>query len=340
MKDGMKTTTLQTKTNTIPEILKVIRKAKSVLISGHVRPDGDSLGSMIALAHFLNKEGIKAVAVAEQHGLGGPGFLRGVKALIAPKDAPNGKYDLLITVDAGSIDRLPEEIQTVAKKCPVLCIDHHITNTRFGIYNWIDGKASSTGEMIWRLACAAKWELDDIAAEALWVAVITDTGRFAYDMTTPNTMLCGADLLRHGVRTSFINDKLYASFSRTNMELKRRAFQTLKLLRDGEIAYLTLSWKDLSETNGTKADAEDVIDIPRYIAGNRVALFFYGNRDNKNETRVSIRTREPLNAFELAKQFDGGGHARAAGCTIHQPLAKARKTMLAAIQTWLDEQKS
>ena len=159
-------------------------------------------------------------------------------------------------------------------------------------------------------------------------------------MTTPNTMLCGADLLRHGVRTSFINDKLYASFSRTNMELKRRAFQTLKLLRDGEIAYLTLSWKDLSETNGTKADAEDVIDIPRYIAGNRVALFFYGNRDNKNETRVSIRTREPLNAFELAKQFDGGGHARAAGCTIYQPLAKARKTMLAAIQTWLDEQKS
>ena len=122
------------------------------------------------------------------------------------------------------------------------------------------------------------------------------------------------------------------------MELKRRAFQTLKLLRDGEIAYLTLSWKDLSETNGTKADAEDVIDIPRYIAGNRVALFFYGNRDNKNETRVSIRTREPLNAFELAKQFDGGGHTRAAGCTIHQPLVKSRKTMLAAIQTWLDEQ--
>ena len=157
MKDGMKTTLLQKKTNTIPEILKVIRKAKAVLISGHVRPDGDSLGSMIALAHFLNKEGIKSVAVAEQHGLGGPGFLRGVKALIAPKDAPKEKYDLLITVDAGSIDRLPEEIQTVAKKCHVLCIDHHITNTRFGMYNWIDGKASSTGEMIWRLACAAKW---------------------------------------------------------------------------------------------------------------------------------------------------------------------------------------
>lgn len=335
----MKTPAKNKKTNTLPEILPVIRRAKSVLISGHVRPDGDSLGSMIALAHLLNKKGIQSLAVAEQHGLGGPGFLRGVKDLIDPKDAPKGTYDLLITVDAGAMDRLPDEIQAIAKKCPVLCIDHHITNTRFGSYNWIDGKASSTGEMIWHLSCAAKWELDDIAAEALWVAVVTDTGRFAYDMTTPSTLLCGADLISHGVRTSFINDKLYASFSRTNMELKRRAFQTLKLLRDGEIAYLTLSWKDLSETNGTKADAEDVIDIPRYIAGNKVALFFYGNRDNKNETRVSIRTREPLNAFELAKQFGGGGHTRAAGCTIHEPLVKARKTMLAAIQTWLDEQK-
>jgi phosphoesterase RecJ-like protein len=124
------------------------------------------------------------------------------------------------------------------------------------------------------------------------------------------------------------------------MELKKRAFKTLKLLRNGEIAYLTLSGKDLTETNGTKADAEDVIDIPRHIEGNRIALFFYGSKSNKNETRVSIRTREPLNAFELAKQFDGGGHARAAGCTIHQPMEQARKTMLAAIETWLDAPKA
>lgn len=340
MKTGMKTPTKKVKTNTLPEILKILLKAKSVLISGHVRPDGDSLGSMIALAHLLNKQGIQAIAVAEQQGLGGPGFLRGVEALIAPKDAPKGDYDLLITVDAGSIDRLPEEIQVLARKCPVLCIDHHVTNTRFGTINWIDGKASSTGEMIWHLSRAAKWELDTIAAEAIWVAVVTDTGRFAYDMTKASTLLCGADLLRHGVRTSFINDKLYASFSRINIELKKRAFQTLRVLRNGEVAYLTLSGKDLAETKGTKADAEDIIDIPRHIAGNKVALFFYGNTDNKNETRVSIRTRAPLNASALAKQFGGGGHTRAAGCTIHEPLTKARKTMLAAIQTWLDEQKS
>ncbi|MEI6645231.1 MAG: bifunctional oligoribonuclease/PAP phosphatase NrnA [bacterium] len=331
----MKTILKKTKTNTIPEILKVIRKAKSVLISGHVRPDGDSLGSMIALAHLLNRESIRTVAVAEQQGLGGPGFLRGIELLVSPKDAPLRKHDLLITLDSGSIDRLPDEVQAIAKKCTVICIDHHITNTRFGAYNWIDGKASSTGEMIWHLAQAAKWELDDIAAEALWVAVVTDTGRFAYDMTKSSTLLCGADLLRYGVRTSFINDKLYASFSVTNIELKKRAFRTFNVLKNGQIAYLSLSGKDLAETNGTKADAEDIIDIPRYIAGNRIALFFYGSKNNKNETRVSIRTHEPLNAFELAKQFDGGGHPRAAGCTIYQPLPQARKTMLKAVKAFL-----
>jgi bifunctional oligoribonuclease and PAP phosphatase NrnA len=339
MKAGMKTTTKKLKSNTLPQIIKVIRQAETVLISGHVRPDGDSLGSMIALAHLLNRNGIKATAVAEQQGLGGPGFLRGVEALLSPKDVQKGAYDLLITVDAGSLDRLPDEIQKRAKKGNVLCIDHHVTNTRFGTYNWIDGNASSTGEMIWHLSRTAKWELDEIAAEALWVAVVTDTGRFAYDMTKASTLLCGADLLRHGVRTSFINDKLYASFSRINIELKKRAFQTLRVLRNGEVAYLTLSGKDLSETNGTKADAEDIIDIPRHIDGNKVALFFYGNTDNKRETRVSIRTRAPLNASALAKLFDGGGHTRAAGCTIHEPITKARKEMLAALETWLDEQK-
>jgi phosphoesterase RecJ-like protein len=336
----MKNTTKKSKTNTVSEILSVICKAKSVLISGHIRPDGDALGSMIALAHLLNRNGIKATAVAEQEGLGTPAFLRGIKSLVDPSRIANRKYDLLIALDSGSLDRLPPEVQAVAQKCPVVCIDHHITNTRYGTYNWIDGKASSTGEMIWRLARSAKWELDTIAAEALWVALVTDTGRFAYDMTSSRTMRCAADLLRYGVRTSYINDKLYASFSSVNMELKKRAFRRLKILRDGEIAHVSLTREDLIETNGTKADAEDVIDIPRYIEGNRIALFFYGSKSNANETRVSIRTREPLDASQLASQFNGGGHERAAGCTIYQPIEQARKTMLNAIEVWLDEQKS
>lgn len=320
------------------ELIKVISRAESVLVTGHVRADGDSLGCMIALAHLLNRAGIKAVATADRKGLGGPGFLAGVEKLVAPEKASKKRFDLLISVDCGSFDRLPEAVQPLASKLKVINIDHHRTNTLFGTLNWIDGRCSSAGEMVWRLARKAGWQLDAVAAEALWVAVITDTGRFAYDQTTPATLRCGADLLRYGVRTAIINDKLYCSFSRISVELKRRAFRTLTVSENNEVASVTLTGQDFEETGGTKADAEDVIEIPRSLIGNRVALFFYGDEDDNAETRVSIRTRAPLDATVLAKQFGGGGHARAAGCTVHEPLTQAKKTIRKAIAEWLEQQ--
>ncbi len=320
------------------ELIKKISQAESVLITGHVRADGDSLGSMIALAHLLNRAGIKAVATADRKGLGGPGFLAGVDKLIAPEKAAKKRCDLIISVDCGAFDRLPEAIQPLASQLTVINIDHHSTNTLFGTLNWIEPKMSSAGEMVWRLARKAGWQLDAVAAEALWVAVITDTGRFAYDHTTPATLRCGADLLRYGVRTAFINDKLYCSFSRISVELKRRAFRTLAVSENNEIASVTLTGQDFEETGGTKADAEDVIEIPRSLIGNRIALFFYGDEDDNAETRVSIRTRAPLDATVLAKQFGGGGHARAAGCTVHEPLSQAKKTVRKAIADWLEQQ--
>ena len=319
------------------DVLCAFKDARSIVVSGHARPDGDALGSMIALAHLLDREGFRAVAAGERTGLGAPGFLRGVERLVPPDTAARRKCDLLVTLDCGDADRLPEPLRKLAQTCATVNIDHHKTNTRFGTFNWVDAKASSTGELIWRLARKAGWTLDDIAAEALWVAIITDTGRFAYDMTKPATLRCGADLLCYGVRTSFINDKMYASFSATNIELKRRAFQSLEIFGNGEIAAVSLTQRDFAETGGVKADAEDVIDIPRNVAGNRVALFFYASEDSPTTTRVSIRTREPLDATALAEQFGGGGHARAGGCTVMQPIAQARRTVLKAVAAWMQE---
>jgi bifunctional oligoribonuclease and PAP phosphatase NrnA len=325
------------KNATYSDVIKGLGSAQSVLITGHVRPDGDSLGCMIALAHFLNQAGIRAVAAAAQQGLGAPGFLKGVQAIISPRSAARRKFDTLVTVDCGSADRVPEELHKLLGKTTVINIDHHRTNTRFGAVNLVDGTASSTGEMIWNMARKARWTIDSTAAEALWVAIITDTGRFAYDMTSPATLRCAADLLRRGVRTSYINDRLYCSFSRINMELKRRAFRTLTISKNNAVASVTLTGRDFEETGGTKADAEDIIEIPRSLVGNKVALFFYGSSDN-SETRVSIRAREPLDATRLIARFGGGGHARAAGCTIKEPLAAARRIMNRAVKLWIDQE--
>lgn len=248
------------------EVSHILLGAKRVLITGHVRPDGDSLGCMIALAHLLVGQGIDAVATADRTSLGGPGFLSGVERLVPPEAAAHDTtFDLLVTVDCGSFDRLPEPLQPLAQKLPLLNIDHHRTNTLFGKWNWIMDHVSSTAELIWRLARRSKWPLDSVVAEALWVALITDSGRFAYDQTAPITLKCGADLLRYGVRTAYINDKLYCSFSRVSVELKKRAYRTLTIQDNNAVASVTLTGKDFEETGGTKADAEDVIEIPRSL---------------------------------------------------------------------------
>jgi phosphoesterase RecJ-like protein len=320
---------------TMGKLIEVIAAAPRILITGHARPDGDSLGCMIALSHLLTREGHKAAGTADRSGLGGPGFLRGVSRLIPPATAADKRFDLIITVDCASFERMPKPIQPLARTVPLLNIDHHCTNTRFGIWNWVEGHVSSTAELIWRLARKAGWQLDSIAAEALWVALITDSGRFAYDQTSPATLRCGADLLRYGVRTAYINDKIYCSFSRVTMELKKRAFRTLTIRNNDTVAAVTLTGKDFEETGGTKADVEDVIEIPRSLIGNRVAIFFYGNEEDSAETRVSVRTREPLDATELVRPFDGGGHARAAGCTIKEPLAQAKRIFFKEVDALL-----
>ena len=312
----------------------VIEKAKSILISGHLSPDGDSLGSMIALSRMLRAAGKQAVATADVRALGKPGFLEGVKDLVPLKKLKNAKFDLFIYVDASSPDRLPPEVRPFAEKLPTVTIDHHATSTPSGI-SILDASASSAGELVWQFAKWMEWEIDTASAEALWVAIVTDTGRFAYDSVKPGTMRAATDLLKRGVRTSFINDILFNSFPMKAMELKRRAWRSLHVWKNRKVAEVTLSRDDFREVRGTKAEAEDVIEIPRSVAGNQIALFFYQIPDRTKEIRVSIRTRAMFDATALAKQFGGGGHVRAAGCTVKGSMAAAKRQIRRAVKEML-----
>ena len=312
----------------------VIEKSKSILISGHLSPDGDSLGSMIALSRMLRAAGRQAVATADVRALGKPGFLEGVNDLVPLKKLKNAKFDLFIYVDASSPDRLPPEVRPFAEKLPTVTIDHHATSTPSGI-SILDASASSAGELVWQFAKWMEWEIDTASAEALWVAIVTDTGRFAYDSVKPGTMRAATDLLKRGVRTSFINDVLFNSFPMKAMEIKRRAWRSLHVWKNRKVAEVTLSRDDFREVRGTKAEAEDVIEIPRSVAGNQIALFFYQIPDRTKEIRVSIRTRAMFDATALAKQFGGGGHVRAAGCTVKGSMAAAKRQIRRAVKEML-----
>ena len=312
--------------------------ASSILVSGHLSPDGDSLGSMIALARMLTEYGKKAFATADLKALGKPGFLDGVADIVPLRKLKHMKFDLFVYVDASTPDRLPPEVRAFAERLPSITIDHHATSSPSGVAI-LDPSASSAGELVWQFAKWMEWPIDSTTAEALWVAIVTDTGRFAYDSTSPRTLRAATDLLKHGVRTATINDILYNSVPVKAMELKRHAWRSLHIWKNRKVAEVTLSRDDFRDVRGSKADAEDVIEIPRSVAGNQIALFFYQIPDRTHETRISIRTRAPWDATVIARQFGGGGHIRAAGCTIKGGMAVAKRQMRRAVKEMLENRR-
>ena len=289
---------------------------------------------MIALARMLSAAGYQAVATADVKALGKPGFLDGVSDILPLRKLKRKRFDLFIYVDASTPDRLPPEVRPFAEKLPTLTIDHHATSNPSGV-SILDPAASSAGELVWQFAKWMEWPMDRATAEALWVAIVTDTGRFAYDSTGPRTLRAATDILKHGVRTAMINDIIYNSFPLKAMELKRRAWRSLHIWKNHKVAEVTLMRDDFREVRGSKADAEDVIEIPRSVAGNQIALFFYQIPDRTHETRVSIRTRAPWDATLIAQQFGGGGHIRAAGCTVKAAMATAKRQMRRAVKDML-----
>jgi phosphoesterase RecJ-like protein len=316
---------------------ELIESAKRIVISGHISPDGDSLGSMIALSRLLRASGKEAYAVADVNALGKLGFLEGAEEIIpVRKLRRQRKFDLLIAVDNSGFNRMPSEVEAAAGNLPCICIDHHKTNDgSFGDVQIVDPSASSAGELVWRFAKWMEWKLDSVTAEALWVAMVTDTGRFAYDSTSPRTLRAAGDLLKHGVRTALINDIIYGVFSRKAIELKRIAWRSLHIWKNRKVAEVSLNRDDFRSVRGTKADAEDIIEIPRSVARNEIALFFYQIPDRTKETRCSIRTRGDWDATVLAAKFGGGGHAKAAGCTIKAAMGPAKRMMRNAVKDLL-----
>ena len=292
---------------------------------------------MIALARLLRGAGFDAYATADLNALGKPGFLEGVEDLIPVRRLKRQrKFDLFVAVDCASFERMPPEVRPVAEKLPKLCIDHHLTNDgAFADVSIVEPGASSTGEIVWRLAKWNEWKLDRAIAEALWVAIITDSGRFAYDSTRKETLRAAGDLVGYGVRTALINDILYGTFPKKAIELKRIAWRSLHVWKNRRVAEVTLTRDDFREVRGTKADAEDIIEIPRSVAKNEIALFFYQIPDRTKETRCSIRTRGDWDATVLAAKFGGGGHVKAAGCTIKASMGSAKRQMRAAVRELL-----
>jgi len=313
------------------EIREVIAANHSFVIMSHVRPDGDAIGSQIALGFSLMAMGKKVFLVNEEGVPESLAFLKGSEVVTKPPAEPLD-VDVAIALDTGTKPRLGDGALHAASKAKFwLNIDHHISNPEYGDLNLIDSSKPATGQIIYELLNALGYPLPDETRDSIYVAVSTDTGSFQYGSTTAATYEMGADLIRKGLDVGAINAATYDNHPYRRLELMRALLNTLDISEDGRLAH----WELLDETRVKLAlqpdDSEGLIDMIRAVRGVIIAVFFEELPDGK--IRVSMRSKDKgVNVCDVATVFGGGGHALAAGIRMNGPMAEAKVKVLAEIE--------
>ena len=305
-------------------LLAAIGTAHSVVVTAHEFPDGDAVGSALALSSFLRKIGKDVQLVLPHRQIGIGSILEGAETIV---DAENFDFsrrpDLLCCLDCSERSRICDRrfLAWLDDRCPCINIDHH-GKQLFGDWNCVIRDFSSTGELVYRLALKAGWEMDRVIAEALWMALVTDTNRFSKPACTPETLRCAADLAGCGARVGWLNDMIYSQDTWNNVQLRKRVYDSLRLLCNGAVALASLERRDFEETGCVKQDAAEFPLIPFGIQGVKVAALIYLPPDS-DKVRVSLRSRPgPLPcAKAIAEHFGGSGHEDSAGAAVADSVA-------------------
>ncbi len=312
----------------IRKIVAYAKRHDDYLVSGHVRSDGDALGSQLAFHFLLKKLGKKSHVVCDQGALPDYRFLPGSERVGAgPEDLRKG-YTAVFTFDSGSWARLERISAALPRdRITVVNIDHHASNERFGDLNWIDPTFSSSGEMAWELVKAAGVRPDRDIATCVYTAVVTDTGRFSFSNTTIETHLNASELLACGVRPAEIHRALYRQKTPAQLRFLAEVLGRIRLTDDGRVGWIVLS-NELSRTTGYEpGDTQEYIDQVKSIKGVRAAVLLRETGE-PGKVKVSWRTDAGVDGIAIARKWGGGGHPRASGATVRGTLAEAEREVL------------
>lgn len=326
----------------IPEtILNTIRQAEQVVLLTHVHPDGDALGSALALRDILESIDKKTLVFLEEQVSFLYTFMPGSDRICTDLGevrkfaaACRAGSLLLVSLDVGDKNRLGKYQDELTALAPLLVIDHHLPHHEFGDYRLIEVGISSTGEMVYELALALRATVTLPAAKNLFVAICSDTGSFRYDSTKPRTMRIAADLLELGVHPDEIATALYANASMPRLRLLKEVLNTLQLHAEGRVALAHLEGAMLHRARAEMDDSEGFVEYPRSLHTVEVAIFFKEHQDG--QVSVSLRSKHNFDVSEVARIFGGGGHRKAAGCRFYgENLAVVRQRVLEAINARL-----
>jgi bifunctional oligoribonuclease and PAP phosphatase NrnA len=317
----------------LDRIVEAVRASRTLCVAGHVRPDGDCVGSQLGLTLALKSEGKKVVCWNEDPIPQKYEFLDPDSIFTQPK--PGQRFDCVIATDAASLERMGAVVPCIAERKLFVNIDHHESNTRYADINWVSAREPSTGELIFRLLKAAKWPITKRIADCLFTAVSTDTGSFQYPNTRPGTFHVAADLVRRGADLAKVCDEVYQSYPLSRARLLRHVYSHFRLTHENQIAYFWLRKADFEHSGAGSGDTEGLIDHIRAIAPVVVACVF--EELEPSLTRISLRSKsERVNVNVIAAQFGGGGHPAAAGARIPGRPLSVQRRVLAAVKRALN----
>jgi len=318
---------------TRPEIAAIadaIRSRRRFVLSSHARPDGDSIGSQLAMAYALKALG-KDVTVINADAAPPPLMaFPGVSEIrIAPR--ADGDFEAAIIMECGDLARTGV---LGLDRFFVINIDHHPGNTGYGGINWFDPSAAACGEMIFDLVPALGVPLSVEIATHIYLAILTDTGSFHYSSLTPRTFdICRATL-EAGVDPVLVARNVYDSNNMGRLKLFGAVLSAMQIDQTGRIAIVYLDHEMAREAGGTYEDTEGLINLPLTVKEIQAVVFF--KQDQGDQYRVSMRSKSEIDIGAVAKQFGGGGHKNAAGCTVSGPIDELRKLFLEKLEQAID----
>ncbi len=320
-------------TDTLGAIVTALRQVTTVCVVGHVRPDGDCVGSQLGLGMALRAAG-KTVSVWNEDAM--PRklmFLDSEDLLSKPRTGET--FDCVVAVDCASFERLGRVGSCIGNRRLLINIDHHASNTRYGDMNWVVADVPSTGELILELLKRARWPLTPAIADCLFTAVSTDTGSFRYASTRPETFCSAAELVRQGADLGRIGHRVYDSHPMSRFRLLRHVYRQARLTHDDRIAYFWLRRGDYGRAGAEREESEGLIDHIRSIEPVVVAVVF----EEMDETlvRVSLRSKsDAVDVNKVAQIFGGGGHKAAAGARIAGTRLAVQRRVLRELRHAID----
>ncbi|MEX2356170.1 MAG: bifunctional oligoribonuclease/PAP phosphatase NrnA [Thermaerobacterales bacterium] len=314
-------------------VLQALTQYQRVAVFLHQNPDGDSVGSSLALGLALSHLGKQVSLIYDRNFPKVYRYLAGSDRFVHWKQVSAESFDAALMPDLAGADRLGDA-KPLADAIPIwINCDHHPTNPGFGDVRWVDPTRSCVGEMAYELVQGLQVPLSLPMAEAIYTAILTDSGSFCFESTTALTHTYAGELLRAGVRPERIAQSVYESRSLASLRLLGKALTGIRVDAGGHLAWLSISQENLKEAGAHPGEMEGLVNYARGLEGVEMGVLFF--EEDRGTIRVGLRSKQYADVGSLAERFGGGGHIRAAGCTLEGPLLQARERVLKAAREML-----